>query len=82
MRRGVAFFLTDFQYTNNKKKPTTNDKKPYEAPALTVVSFKMEQGYAMSLTFYALAFGNSAAEDEYMEAERTGYGSANNESWF
>ena len=57
-------------------------KKDYEVPALTVVSFKTERGYAFSMTFNALSHGSHAADNEYMEAERTSYGTANNDSWF
>lgn len=39
------------------------EKRPYEAPALTVVSFKMEKGYAVStqpaLLFDIFEFGAS-----------------------
>ena len=57
-------------------------KKDYEVPSLTVVDFKMERGYALSMSFKALSLGESATDDEFMEAERTGYGSANEGSWF
>ncbi|MBP5508619.1 MAG: hypothetical protein J6Y23_12390 [Prevotella sp.] len=57
-------------------------KKDYEVPALTVVSFKTERGYAFSMTFNALSHGSNATDNEYMEAERTDYGSATNYEWF
>jgi hypothetical protein len=53
-------------------------KKEYKAPNLTAVTFKMERGYAFSMTF----IGASAEDNEYMEAERHGYGTANNDTWF
>lgn len=42
-------------------KEKTTDKRPYEVPQLTVVTFKAERGYAESGT----------------DAERSSYGSAN-----
>ena len=54
------------------------EKKQYEAPGLTAVTFKVERGYAFSMKF----IGASAEDNEYMEAERQSYGAANNDSWF
>lgn len=54
-----------------------NDKRPYEAPQLTTVTFKVERGYATSLrslSFAALALGLSASDAGMMEAERDNYG--------
>lgn len=65
--------------TMNPKK-----KKEYEAPGLTVVSFKAEHGFqasGRSMTFHLLAPG-ATPDDEYMETQRQSYGEANNESWF
>lgn len=42
-------------------KEKTTDKRPYEVPQLTVVTFKAERGYAVSGT----------------DAKRSGYGNAN-----
>ena len=42
-------------------KEKTTDKRPYEVPQLTVVTFKAERGYAVSGT----------------DAIRSGYGNAN-----
>ena len=58
-------------------------EKKYEAPQLTSVTFKIERGYALSMSFTALA-NNHDDENELMEAERQGYGwtESNNGSWF
>ena len=61
--------------TENKK------RQPYEAPVLTVVSFKVEQGFTSSLTFTALALGWLAGDNDVMEAQRTGYDDAINYDW-
>lgn len=50
-------------------------KKDYETPQLTVVSFKMERGYASSTTyeFDQFIFWNSPSENQ-MENYSTGNG--------
>ena len=58
---------------------TTTEKKPYEAPQLTVVSFKVERGYATSIVTLGLII-DGQNEDEYVD--RNDYGNANTESWF
>lgn len=61
------------------------EKKRYEAPALTVVTFKAERGYALSGT-KMLAFDNLLADDYGDQAieSRTdgGYWGNNDEGWF
>lgn len=62
-------------------------KKDYEAPGLTVVSFKIERGFQasmMSMSFRAIETGQTLNESDYMEAQRTSYGwsESNNDSWF
>ena len=52
------------------------EKKTYEAPALTVVTFKMEQGYASSSgtgPFSELFFWENNEQDQ-MEDYQTGNG--------
>ena len=59
-------------------------EKKYEAPQLTSVTFKIERGYALSMSFSALANDNHVGENEFMEAERQGYGwtESNDRCWF
>ena len=63
----------------------TIEKKPYEAPQLTVVSFKVERGFAGSneLTgtnsVFLGAWLSSGDEGDY--ADRNGYGSASSSVW-
>ena len=83
--------LLQKNYNNiNTMKDSTNEKKTYEPPQLTVVSFKVEQGFATS--GMSSLFVHSDEEDEFEQDVnttfgRTGYGSATNEngnqqSWF
>lgn len=58
-----------------------NDKRPYEAPQLTTVTFKAERGYAASLTFAAVLLSAIMAENGTMEAARTDYGNGGNSEW-
>lgn len=40
-----------------------NNKRPYEAPQLTVVSFKVEQGFAGSGVLSSLMFWENSEQD-------------------
>ena len=57
------------------------EKQPYEAPSLTVVAFRSERGYAMSMTFDAVLFNALATDNGTMEAARTDYGNGGNSEW-
>ena len=65
---------------------TTTEKKSYEAPQLTVVSFKVEQGFAWSNELTGINFvilgewllGEDNAGDY---AERNGYGNVSGNTW-
>ena len=63
-------------------KKTTNKNKTYEAPQLTAVTFKVEQGFATS----GLSSLFTHQQDDYAEDvttfSRDGYGSAAEQSWF
>lgn len=56
--------------TNNE------EKKDYEAPALTVVTFKAEMGYATSGGVGAARSGYGSANDDGNDQE------GNNQTWF
>ena len=63
-------------------KKTTNKNKTYEAPQLTVVSFKVEQGFAGSGSYFThkKEFGQEVGTT----FDRTGYGQesgSNQQSW-
>lgn len=56
-------------------KDLTKDKRPYEAPQLTVVSFKVEQGYAFSgVSSSRNSYGNGGDDPNDQ--------SGNNQTWF
>ena len=64
-------------------KKTTNKNKTYEAPQLTAVTFKVEQGFATS--GFSSLFTHQ--QDEATTFGRSGYGDAtvengNQQSWF
>lgn len=64
-----------------------NDKKAYEAPALTVVAFKVEAGYALSaltLRMLAIGFGNASiyGDDNVEDRIDGGYWGNNENGWF
>lgn len=50
------------------------EKRPYEAPRLTVVTITAERGYATSYNLTFLAIPATAVFGEGMEASRTSYG--------
>ena len=62
-----------------------NEKRPYEAPQLTVVSFKTERGYAASGDLTGLnniwigAWVSGQSEGTYVD--RNDYGAANTGTW-
>lgn len=64
-----------------------NENRPYEAPQLTVVSFKTERGYAGSVGeingLNNVILGERLSSgDEGDYADRNGYGSASSSDWF
>lgn len=64
-----------------------NDKKAYEAPALTVVAFKAEAGYASSaLSRWMLAIGienaSTYGDDNVEDRIDGGYWGNNENGWF
>lgn len=63
-----------------------NEKRPYEAPQLTVVSFKTERGYAGSVGEInglnnVILGARLSSGDEGDYADRNGYGSASSSDW-
>ena len=59
-----------------------NPKKKYQAPCLSVVSFKSEQGFALSFEFLV---GGSTPDSETIEERNNsgGYiGAGDENSWF
>ena len=52
-------------------KDSSNGKKPYEAPHLTVVTFKTERGYAASGVLSELMFWDNAQDAHNMENYET-----------
>ena len=59
-----------------------NEKKLYEAPALTAVTFKAEKGYAASSNQLSLIAISSIIQSEQSSAvSRDGYGTANSDNW-
>lgn len=68
-------------------KDSPNEKKTYAPPQLTVVTFKMEQGFATSGMRTLFVHRDEFDQDVNTTFGRTGYGSATNEngnqqSWF
>lgn len=64
-----------------------NEKRPYEAPQLTVVSFKTERGYAGSVGEIngqnnVILGARLSSGDEGDYADRNGYVSASSSDWF
>lgn len=61
-----------------------NDKKAYEAPALTVVSIKVEAGYALSLQMLAIGIVNASTygDDNVEDRIDGGYWGNNENGWF
>lgn len=62
---------------NNKE-----TKKTYEAPALTVVSFKTEQGYAQSMLVMLAGFWSGNSGDNAAGAGVSNYTEENNGNYF
>lgn len=62
-------------------KELSNKKKTYETPQLTVVSFKVERGYAESMTFSAILSGSMDADNGDMEAARNDYDNGGSSYW-
>ena len=64
---------------------TMKEKKAYEAPQLTVVTFKAEAGYATSLTFL-LALSSIAAaleqSSQSLESRENGGSWGGSDSWY
>ena len=61
----------------------SKDKKKYEAPHLTVVSFKTEQGYAASgLRSLALSGDQPDYGDESVEDRQNGGNWGGTDGWF
>ena len=63
-------------------KKTTNKNRTYEAPQWTVVSFKVEQGFATSGTPSLFVHRDEFDQDVNTTFGRTGYGTAEGESYF
>ena len=61
-----------------------NDKKAYEAPVLTVVTFKLEAGYALSTRMLALGLENASIYGDENVEDRVdgGYWGNNENGWF
>ena len=57
------------------------EKKVYEAPALTVVTFKTERGYALSGPIFALGFSDEYG-DEDVEDRTDGGHWGGSDGWF
>ena len=57
-------------------------KKTYEAPALTVVSFKTEQGYAQSMLAMLAGFWSGNSGDNADVAGVSNYTEENNGNYF
>ena len=61
------------------------EKKHYEAPSLTVVSFKIEQGYALSgLKMLAISslLANDYGDQAIESRTNGGYWGNNDDGWF
>lgn len=62
---------------------TTTEKKSYEAPQLTVVTFKVEQGFAESGVASIFMHHDDVLDQEVNTTfGRSGYGSATEEGYF
>ena len=61
-----------------------NNKNAYEAPALTVVAFKVENGYALSLRMLAIGLDNASTygDDHVEDRIDGGYWGNNENGWF
>lgn len=55
------------------------EKKPYDAPQLTVVTFKMEMGYAGSVKSLGLSGGSGRKS---LEDRQDGGNWGNSDGWF
>ena len=62
-------------------KELVNDKKPYEAPQLTVVSFKTERGYAASNLLTMVAISTLINAEQSSAVSRSDYGTAVDDNW-
>ena len=59
-----------------------NEKKLYEAPALTAVTFKAEKGYAASSNpLLLIALSGTIQSEPSSLVYRDGYGTANSDNW-
>ena len=58
-----------------------NEKKLYEAPALTAVTFKAEKGYASSNPLSMIAISSIIQSGQSSAVSRDGYGTANSDNW-
>ena len=82
----LYFCKKKIQQRKNTMKDSPNEKKTYAPPQLTVVTFKMEQGFTASneltgtnsVILGEWLFGNNS-QGEYVG--RTEYGSAFGETW-
>ncbi len=57
-----------------------NEKKLYEPPALTAVTFKAEKGYASS-NLSLIAISSIINSEQSSAVSRDGYGTANSDNW-
>ena len=62
-------------------KKTTNKNKTYEAPQLTAVTFKVEQGFATSGFSSLFIHQQDGYAEEATTFGRSGYGDATVEEW-
>ena len=59
-----------------------SEKKTYEAPSLTVVSFKVEQGFAGSGPFSSLMFWENNDDEQVEDYETSnGWTTGSNHFW-
>lgn len=63
------------------------EKRPYEVPHLTVVTFRVERGYAVSDFSYLLnnyLFSSYTSDQETIETRASGgyIGGGNGDTWF
>ena len=81
-----VYHITFFIYPNNTTmKEQVTEKRPYEAPQLTVVTFKTERGYADSNIFrLALAsiLLNEPNVSNSLESREAGGNWGGNETWY
>ena len=81
-------FLYLIQQRKNTMKDSPNEKKTYAPPQLTVVSFKVEQGFTTSATSgmrSLFVHRNELDQDVNTTFGRTGYGresESNQQTWF